>query len=331
MKNVKASLMAPLFVLILYLLFTASDFLRPYLIEAGGNLYLSVIILQILVFLLPAIVFCRLKGVGHATKLNVKLFSPGKLGAVIMGSLVLIAASILIRFIEIYLFGVSDFHFALFDVYVSGEGTVDFLYTVAAFAIMPALTEEFVFRAILLTEYNNEGYGAVMAALLTSLLSSMMYFSLEKLPIRFVAALIFCVVTYATGSSLAAFFVHLIFNIYGLFGEKYILQALSDPSNRVISIFVFALLFFVLLAIFLGEVEHIYRRLGQSGTETPAYRLKKTEDGKTPDLAATEADEARPEKNGKLSQRTRRAIDAFFSPTFLLCILYFAIAVFGFI
>ena len=35
----------------------------------------------------------------------------------------------------------------------------------------------------------------------------------------------------------------------------------------------------------------ILRRAGQNGTPTPSYRLKKTADGQTPDIAATEAAE----------------------------------------
>ncbi len=326
----KASFSAPLFALILYVLLFASGFLQERLADAGGNLYLSVIILQILIFLLPAVIYCRLKGVGYAVKLNVRLFSPGKLGSVVMTALVLICGSVLIRFAQIYLFGMETFSFSLFDSYIEAETSTEFLFTATAFAIVPALTEEFVFRSILLTEYNEGGHGAVTATLIVSLLSSMMYFSLEALPIRFLASALLCMLTYVTGSSIASFLAHVVFNIYGVFGEKYILKALSDPSNKIISVFTFTLLFLVLAVILFGEFEHILRRMGQSGTPTPSYRLKKTEDGKTPDVAATEAAEEG-EPSASLSEATKLGIEAFFSPTFLLCILAFAVAIFGFI
>ncbi len=324
----KASFSAPLFVLILYAMLFASHFAEGRLIQTGGNLYLSVIILQILIFLLPAIIFCRLKGVGYAVKLNVKLFAPGKFGCVLMSALVLICGSVLIRFAQIYLFEGRDFSFSLYDSYLD-RSSQDFLVTATAFAVVPALTEEFVFRSILLTEYNEEGYGAVTTTVVTSLLSAMLCFDLHTLPIRFFAAVMFCVVTYVTGSSLASLLSHILFNIYGIFGEKYVLNAIADPSNKIVSIFTFTLLFLILTVIFLGETEHILRRMGQTGTPTPSYRLKKTADGKTPDLTATEA---REEGAGaaSVSESTRLGIEAFFSPTFLLCILAFAIAVFGF-
>ncbi len=324
----KTSFTAPLFVLILYGLIIASRFLKDRLISAGGNVYLSVIILQILVFLIPSIIFCRMKGIGYSVKLNIRLFSPSRFGSIIVTALLMILGSILIRFVQIYVGGLSSFRFSLYDTYLSGDSPYDFLFTATAFALMPALTEEFVFRAILLTEYNEAGFSAVQATLISSLLSSMMYFNLELFPIRLLAALFLCQLTYVTGSSLSAFLSHIIFNIYGIFGEKYILRAIADPSNKIISIFAFTLLFLLVAIILFGEYENILRRMGQTGVPTPSYRLKKAEDGRTPDLSATEAAEAGTE-SAALSESTRKGIEAFFSPTFLLCILIFVVAIFG--
>ncbi|MBE6636946.1 MAG: CPBP family intramembrane metalloprotease [Ruminococcaceae bacterium] len=327
----KASLTAPLFVLVLYGLLIASGYLEAKLQAAGDNPYLTVIILQILLFLIPAIVFCRLKGVGHAVKLNIRLFAPGKLGCTLVAGLTLICGSILIRFAQIHLFGMTSFSFSLFESFRPSVATDDFLFTTMAFAVMPALAEELIFRAILLTEYNESGLGAISSTVILSFLCSMMYFSLEQLPIRFLASVTFCLVTYVTGSSLAAFLSHLMFNIYGLFGESYIIDALTDPTNRIISLFTFALLFLILLIILLGECEHILRRMGQTGTPTPSYRLKKASDGKTPDIAATEASEDEDMKAPVMKESAKYGIEAFFSPTFLLCLLVYAIMIFGFI
>ena len=322
---------SPLFVLILYGLVIASGFLRDSLTAAGGNPYLSVIILQILIFILPAILFCRLKGIGYSSKLNIRLFSPGKLGCVVVATMVLICGSVLIRFAEFSLTGQESFSFSLFDSFLSYDAESDFLYSAMALAVMPAITEEFVFRAILLTEYNEAGFGAVTASVVSALLSSMIFFSLEKFPIFLGAGLVYCLLTYTTGSSLTAFLCHMFFNIYGIFGEKYVMRAVVNPSNRIISLFTFAFLFLLLLFILFGELEHVQRRMGESGVPTPSYRLKKTGDGKTPDLAATEAAEETEAQKTVLSERVKLGIEAFFSPTFLLCLLVFAVAVLGFL
>ena len=329
--KVKASLSSPLFILIIYILALASGFLQSKLLDSeNNNIYLSVIILQILIFIIPAIVFCRLKGVGYSMKLNIKLFSPGKLGCVIMSALVLICGSVLIRFVQIYAGGLDTFSFSMFDSYLVSASSGNFLFTAMAFAVMPAITEEFVFRAVLLTEYNEGGFGAITASIISALLSSMIFFSMEKLPIYFFAGLIYCMITYATGSSLTAFLTHMIFNFYGIFAEKYVLKAIVNPSNKIISIFTFSLLFLILTFIMFSEFEHILRKMGMNGVPTPSYRLKKADDGKTPDIAATEAAEEGDAGRAVISDRTRMNIEAFFSPTFLLCILFFAVAIFGF-
>ena len=223
--KMKASFAAPFFVLIVYCLALASEIIGDKLLVSEGNVHLSVIILQILIFMIPAIIFSRLKGVGYSMKLNIKLFSPGKLGSIIVSALTLICGSILIRFVEIYLFGVENFGFSMFDKYLNALTSDEFLFTATAFAVVPAITEEFVFRAIVLTEYNEEGYGAVSSSVVSALLSSMLFFSFDKLPIFFLAGIIFSMVTYTTGSSLAAMLCHMIFNFYGIFAENMINSA----------------------------------------------------------------------------------------------------------
>ena len=245
----KSSFSTPLFASILYILFLGTDFFREKLTGAGGNEYLSVIIVQLLIFIIPAILFCRLKGVGYTSKMNIRLIAPSKFGSVIVSSLVLVFGSMLIRFAQIYLFKMKDFSVSPFESYITGATEYNFLFAAAAFAIIPAITDEFVFRGVMLTEYNEGGYGAVNATLITSLLSSMLFFTLESFPIRFFSAIVLCMLTYATGSSLSAFIAHLVFNIYTVFGEKYIIKTLSDPSNKIISVFTFALLFLVLSVI----------------------------------------------------------------------------------
>lgn len=325
--KMKPSFSTPLFASILYFLVLGAGLFKDKLTGAGGNEYLSVIIVQLLIFIIPTILFCRLKGVGYASRLNVRLIAPAKFGSIIIASLVLIFGSVVIRFAQIYLFKMSAFPVSYFESYIGQNTEYNFLFAAAAFAIIPALTDELVFRGVMLTEYNEGGYGALNATLITSLLSSMLFFSLESFPIRFFSAVILCMLTYATGSSLSAFVAHLAFNIYTVFGEKYIIRTLSDPSNKIISVFTFTLLFLILSVIMFSEFEHILRQMGQSGAPSPSYMLKKSDDGKTPDIAATEASEEDNASKSVMSEKNKLTIEAFFSPSFIACIIIFAVAV----
>ncbi len=325
--KMKSSFTTPLFAAVLYFLVLGAGLFKDKLTGAGGNEYLSVIIVQLLIFVIPAILFCRLKGVGYTSRMNIRLIAPAKFGSVLTASLVLVFGSVIIRFAQIYLFGMSDFSVSFFESYISPNTEYNFLFAAAAFAIIPALTDEFVFRSIMLTEYNEGGYGAVNATIITSLLSSMLFFSIESFPIRFFSAIVLCMLTYATGSSLSAFIAHLIFNIYTALGEKYIIKTLSDPSNKIISVFTFVLLFLVLCVIMFSEFEHTLRQMGQSGAPSPSYLLRKSDDGKTPDIAATEAAEAENSSKDVVSEKNKLTIEAFFSPSFIACIIIFAVAV----
>ncbi len=328
--KLKASFTVPLFSAVLYLLVLAADLLKDRLSSANDNAYLSVIILQLTVFVIPSMIFCRMKGVGYTAKLNVKLISPSKIGSIIAATLALISGSVLIRLAQIYVFGITEFSINPFYSYIGSNTAYDFLFKATAFAIMPALTEEFAFRTVMLSEYNYGGHGAVSASVITSLLYAMLYFSLDALPVRFFAAIIFCMLTYATGSVLSAFISHLFFDFYMVFQEKYIIRALSDPSNKIISIFTFALLFFILTMIMFSEFEHNLRQAGRSGVPSPSYLLKKSEDD-TPDISATEADDSAAAKKKVISEKTSLLIEALFSPSLIVCIVIFAVAVLGFI
>ena len=48
----------------------------------------------------------------------------------------------------------------MFGEYLNAAQGAEFLPKAMAFAVVPAICEEFVFRAILLTEYNEGGFGA---------------------------------------------------------------------------------------------------------------------------------------------------------------------------
>ena len=322
-----ATITAPLLVLIVLGLFVGSKFAEQRIIEAGGNMYLTVIIIQILIFILPAVIFCRLKGVGYAGKMNMRIFSPAKIGICILSCLFLICGTALIRMAQVYLFGYEEIRYTLFPAYMERVGDLELLFGALAFAIFPAICEEFIFRSILLTEYNNEGYNGMNASIASVILFGAMSGSLEILPIYLLVGIVCCMITYATGSSLTAFLVRMAFNAYMMFGEKYIFNAIVNPANLEIALFTFGFLFLGIGALTFSGYEKTLTVSAFNGTPTPSYLLKKDEND-TPDLAATETDEAGV-RYGGLSKNVRDFIEILFSPTFLLCILLFVVMLFG--
>lgn len=312
--KLKPSLTAPAFVMVVYAFLFASRYIDTSRFGNGSAVYLSIIVLQLIVFILPGIFYCRIKGIRNTGSLNLKLFSPGMIGFVILAVATLITGSTLIRFAQVYLSDIRDFNFIEYQGYTMSAGSTELdnpLFLLLTFALVPAMAEEFVFRGILICEYNDGGYSTGITVFVTSLLFAMLHFSMDQFPVYLLGGLTFAFVTYVTQSSLAAMIAHFIYNLYGLFGEKYVMAVIRKPENLVFFIFAVATLFIIFMILTLGEAERIYFRNASFGFDTPAYVKNR--------------------KNNTASAKFKSTAEVLLSPTFLFCILFFAVITFGFI
>jgi membrane protease YdiL (CAAX protease family) len=191
-----------------------------------------------------------------------------------------------------------------------GHGKIEFLSAafeggLITFAALPAITEEFVFRSVIITEYEESGCGGGCAALLSALLFAMLHFNISQFPIYLLGGLIFAAVALVTRSVVAAMAVHFLNNIYQLFVESYLFSLIKHPQNMVFLIFTCILLFLICLALTLGQIERIYYIYGVTGRQSPAWVSKRK---KSP---------------------ARTVAGALTSPTLLLCVLFFVTVTFG--
>jgi len=301
-----AVLAAPLLSLVIYLLLTFSRFIDVEALEFRDNIYLSIIILQLVIFMLPALFFCKLKGTGYSLKLNLRLFPPTRVWFLILSAMTLLTGTVVIRLAELSYTGTIE-SFSLYDRFMplASQSVSNIIYVIITFAALPAVTEEFVFRSIIITEYEEDGYGGLSAALMSALLFALMHSSIKQFPVYFLGGIIFAAVALVTRSVIAAMAVHFINNIYKLFLEPYLFSLIKHPQNMVFLTFTCVALFLVCLALTLGQVEKIYYLYGVTNRETPAWVKKR----KKPPMRAT--------------------LEALVSPTFLLCVLAFVIVTLG--
>ena len=277
----------------------------------GGNYYLSLIVIQLLIFAVPAALFCRTKEIGYAEKLNFRLFAPSTIGIILLSALLLIAASWLIRLIQLAASGAEAVSFSLYGSF-SPESVLnagDVIYITIAFALIPAVTEEFLFRGLLFTEYANAGHGWAVTTFLSSLLFAMMHFSLSGFPIYFFGGLVFSGLTYISRSVIPAMIAHFLFNFYSLFGEAYVMKVMGKADSPILLLFLIGVLFFLFLVGYLSEGERINAVSGVLDVETPAY--------------VEERKKAFPSR----SDRARHAAEALFSPFLLLCVVTYLVVV----
>ncbi len=271
---------APSLVAVIYLLLILSGFWSP---TAGDeNPYLSVIVIELLIFVLPALFFFRLRGKSYASRTRVALFEPGTVPFIIIASVALILLSCTIK---LAIYRIFDYSLDITSTYTSfvpdAPTGADLLFSALAFAVFPAVTEELVFRGIVLAEY--EECGPVTAVLVSSLLFAMLHFDLKLFPVYFVSGILLALSAYACRSVFAPMLIHTFNNVFGLFFEDYIWNSILQPRNIVIFSFVAVSLLLISLMLLFGEASRLYRSYGNFGAESP-YILKKSE--RTPTTAA---------------------------------------------
>ena len=129
-------------VLATYILLLVSKLVDVTLLTRDSE-YLSVVILQMMIFLLPTAVWCKLSGEKYLKGLRLKSVSADSLPIIIFSALLLISGGLLISLIFGGLEHLSG-NFTLYNTFVSnsGGGFSAKLYLVLAYAALPAICEE---------------------------------------------------------------------------------------------------------------------------------------------------------------------------------------------
>ena len=162
-------------------------------------------------------------------------------------------------------------NFSLYGTFISkdnGELTTK-LYLLLAYAALPAICEEFVFRGILCLEY--ESGGVLRAVVFSSLFFGLLHFNLQNLPVYVFSGVILSLTMYATRSLVGALLTHFLYNIFGLFGQPYMNALYNLTGSTRFFLFLTALIFFISLTVFCGQASRLYRQYLYRG-ETANYR-----------------------------------------------------------
>jgi len=298
--RIKNSFFAPILVLAVYILLFISGYINIELLQYKDNIYLSLIVIQIVIFILPGIFYCKIKGEGYFKRLRLSFFAPSKILFLLSALLVLFFGSALIK-LALYYLGVGENIFSLYNTYVPPEeiSISSIAYIILTFALLPAVTEEFLFRSILIAEYEESGIFCAVA--MSSLLFAMLHFNLSQFPIYLFGGIVFALTAIITGSVFASIILHTANNILGIFLEDYLMRFIEQPQSEVFYSFSLIILFMLSLFLFLSGAEKIYYVYGLNGKDSP------------PEYETTES-------------KPKLFLEALIAPTFLFCILVYFIA-----
>lgn len=230
------------------------------------NEYFSVIILQIMIFLLPAFAYIHWRGEALRPKLRMRLFRVDHILLLLGAILTLASGGMLLRLLVsgTHLAGES---FSLYDTFISKHNgsAGNALYLVLTYAALPAFCEELIFRGIFCAEY--ERHGASCAALMSMLFFTILHFDLRNAPVYLFSSLVLCAVLYATRSLIAAMVVHFCYNLFGLFGVPYVTAVYASMGRVWVLIFVLVVMLLFGTAIFCGEAARLYRGYATHGKQ----------------------------------------------------------------
>ena len=182
------ALTAPILVLVVYILIAASGGLDLLSLGSEESVYLSTIAVRLLVFIVPGIFYVKLKESGYTLRLGFSPIGIGKIGFCLTVLGALISFSLLIRMFTGHMEASLPVIMPGLEEAAASVGDANFFYILVSFAIVPAVCEEFIFRAILLTEYSE--YGCPTAVITSAALYGMLAFSPADFPLLFVMGIL---------------------------------------------------------------------------------------------------------------------------------------------
>ncbi len=297
--NQKNHILTPILTAVILLLLIITKFLDTGIITRE-NEYVTILILECIIFAIPSIVFTRFFVQTPKNSFKIRLIGTGTVPLVILGSVILISGSILYGYITSGFNIQSSNAFILYDVFTAKHSS-DFwqnFYLVFAYAAIPAIFEEFVFRGVVSSKYDE--ISPLYSIIMSSIMFGIIHLDLKTLPFHFLCGILLSVSMYASKSIFVPIIIHFVYNFFFLFFSDYTNAIFKTDVN--FSVFIFGLLFFASLIIFMGECKRIYQRRAETEPLLSKFTNFKSD--------------------------SVSVIEVILSPTALICYIIFTVSVF---
>ena len=257
----KQTIAVPILLAGIFLLTALFNALPAEAIGADENPYLSAVIIQLVIFAIPCLIFCSLRGGSeYSSKLRVRFPKPSALLMMVCALVLMICGGGVIDYFMSTLNpqGMAESSSAEYAAFAMQSDVFNGVYLILAFAILPAVTEEFLFRGIVMHEYGT--VNVVSSVILGAVCFAMCHFSVVRFPSLFFCGIVLGAVTYATRSVIASMIVHAAYNIVVLFFEEYILHiAQKNNISGILLVIIMAFLALGAAALAAFEASSLYR------------------------------------------------------------------------
>ena len=248
---------ATILVLAIYTLLLLSRLIDQAFLSRESE-YLSIILLQLLIFPIPAYLYIRLKPKDFVKSLRLGGLKLSHLFLILSASLMLICGCTLLGLLCGMM--TAQPSFTLYDTFASvNDGSAGAtIRLVLAYGLLPAFCEELVFRGIICAEH--EKHGILYASAVSALFFAFLHFDLTALPVYLFAGMLLSLVMYVTRSAVAAMVVHLCYNLFGIFVQAGLSGYCRSTGGVGLLVVLLIALLLLAAAFFCGEVSRILRR-----------------------------------------------------------------------
>lgn len=254
-KAVLPHIAAPLLVLFVLVAMHLSRYLLTGA-ASGGELLLSISVIQVVVLALPCMLYYLLRGRKLASPMPISPIGLRHITLIVFAALVFVSGSLLIRFGYQALASRSVDAAGFFDGLYSGEEEPSLAGMLLSFVIIPAVCEELLFRGVLFAEYRS--LGEVNAILISAVCFAMLHFSLSNFPVYLFAGILLGVVTAVSRSVIPAVLLHLLSNTLNVFTSDRFLRIILQKNGAFFVGFLLIVIFGATLFLLLYSIEHLY-------------------------------------------------------------------------
>ena len=149
--------------------------------------------------------------------------------------------------------------FTLYNTFISrsGGGFFETLYLIIAYAAVPAICEELIYRGILCREF--ERHNVLLGIITSAIFFSLLHFDVKQIPVYLFAGIFLALSMYATGSVIVPMIIHFFYNLLGLFGQSFLSAFYNITGSIGLFIFLVFILGMVSAAIFCSSASKSYR------------------------------------------------------------------------
>ena len=248
---------ATVLVLVIYALLLLSRLIDSAFLTRESE-YLSIILLQLMIFPIPAYLYIRLKPREFTKSLRLGGLRLSHLFLLLSASLVLICGCTLLGLLCGMM--TAQPSFTLYDTFASvNDGSVGAtVRLVLAYGLLPAFCEELVFRGILCAEH--ERHGILYASAVSALFFAFLHFDLTALPVYLFSGMLLSVIMYVTRSSIAPMIVHLCYNLFGIFVQAGLSGYCQSTGSLGLLVVLLIAVLLLAAASLCGEIARILHR-----------------------------------------------------------------------